>query len=132
GPSSRLRGARTSQTLPMRLHRLDQHRAALPAADAFGGDALLDAQPFHPIDQVQHDPVSARADRMAEADRAAVHVERVALDAAGRALEAERLAAELVVLPGREAGQHLRRERLVELPQPDVAKREAVPAQDGG
>ena len=51
---------------------------------------------------------------------------------AGRAVEAEHLAAERLVLPGGEAGQHLRGERLVELPQPDVAEREPVPAQDRG
>ena len=63
---------------PPPLHRLDQHGAALPAADAFGGDALLDAEPLHRVDEMQHDPVAAGADRMAEADGAAVDVELVA------------------------------------------------------
>ena len=33
--------------LSMASHRLDQHRAALAAADALGGDAALLAEPFH-------------------------------------------------------------------------------------
>src|ERR1700724_463810 len=52
-------------------HRLDQHGAALAAADAFGGDAALLAEPLHGIDEMQHDAVAAGADRMAGADRAA-------------------------------------------------------------
>src|SRR5215470_9216207 len=131
GPSSRSRGARMSQTFPI-SHRLDQHGAALPAADAFGGDALLDAEPLHRVHEVEHDAVAARAHRMAEADGAAVDVELVAFDAAGRSVEAQNLAAEGVVLPGGDAAQHLRGEGLVELPQPDVAERQRMPAQDGG
>src|SRR5262245_57586843 len=103
-------------------HRLDQHGAALPAADAFGGDALPDAEALHGVDEMQHDAVAARAHGMAQPDRAAVDVELVAVDAAGRAVKAEHLAAERVVLPGGEAGEHLRREGFVELPQADVAE----------
>ena len=66
------------------------------------------------------------------ADRAAVDIELVARDRAGGALEAQRLAAELVVLPGGETGQHLRGERLVQLPQLDVAELRAVPPQERG
>src|SRR5262245_19206064 len=46
-------------------HGLDQHGAALAAADAFGGDALLDAEAFHGVDEMQHDAVAARAHGMA-------------------------------------------------------------------
>ena len=60
------------------LHRLDQHGAALAAADAFGGDALPDAEPLHGVDEMQHDAVAARAHRMAERDRAAIDVQLVA------------------------------------------------------
>ena len=116
----------------MPLHRLDQHGAALPAADAFGGDAALEAEPFHRIDEMQHDAIAAGADRMAEPDRAAVDIELVALDRAGGPVEMQHLAAERVVLPGRQAGQHLRGERLVELPQLDIVEREPLPAQDRG
>ena len=48
------------------------------------------------------------------------------------AAEAEDLAAERVVLPGRQAGEHLRGERLVELPQPDVAEGSPCRLQDRG
>src|SRR5262245_27245984 len=113
-------------------HRLDQHGAALAAADAFGGDALLDAAALHGVDEMQHDAVAARAHGMAQPDGAAVDVELVALDAAGRAIKAEHLAAERVVLPGGETGEHLRGEGFVELPQADVAERKRVPAQERG
>src|SRR5262245_34040897 len=113
-------------------HRLDQHGAALAAADAFGGDALLDAEPFHGVDEMQHDAVAARAHGMAEADGAAVDVELVAVDAAGRPVKAEHGAAERVVLPGGETGEHLRGEGFVELPQADVGEHQRVPAQDRG
>src|SRR5262249_58284082 len=93
-------------------------------------DALPDAEALHGVDEMQHDAVAARAHGMAEADGAAVDVELVAVDAAGRAVKAERLAAERVVLPGGEAGEHLRREGFVELPQPDVGERERVAAPD--
>src|SRR5215813_7647653 len=55
-------------------HRLDQHGAALAAADAFGGDALLDAAALHGVDEMQHDAVAARAYGMAEADCTSVDV----------------------------------------------------------
>src|SRR5207249_5358325 len=88
--------------------RLEQHGAALAAADAFGGDALAHAEAFHRVDQMQHDAVAARAHRMAEPDCAPVHIKFVTIDAAGGAGKAEHLAAEGVVLPGGEAGKHLR------------------------
>src|SRR6266478_79381 len=91
-------------------HRLDQHGAALAAADAFGGDALLDAVAFHGVDQMQHDAVAARAHGMAETDCTSIHVKFVTIDAAGGAAKPEHLAAERVVLPGGEAGEHLRGE----------------------
>src|SRR5215471_21254328 len=108
-------------------HGLDQHGTALAAADAFGGDALLDAEALHGVDEMQHDAVAARAHGMAEADGAAIDVELVALDAAGRAIKSEHLAAERVVLPGGEAAEHLRGEGFVELPQPDVGERQRMP-----
>src|SRR5262245_48482896 len=112
-----------SRALPVTaLHRLDQHGAALAAADAFGSDALLDAEPLHRVHEVEHDAVAARAHGMAEAYCAAVHIQLVARNPAGGAGEPQHLAAEGVVLPGGEAAEHLRRERLVELPQPDVAE----------
>src|SRR5262249_58594119 len=79
-------------------HGLEQHGAALAAADAFGGDALAHAEPFHGVDEVQHDAVAARAHGMAKPDGAPVDVELVAVDAAGRAAKPEHLLAEPLVL----------------------------------
>src|SRR5712691_12874965 len=104
---ARLENVQGLSHAPPSLHCLDQHGAALPAADALGGDALLDAEPPHRVDEVQHDAVAAGADRMAEANGAAVDIELVARDAPGGGAETENLAAERVVLPGGEAGEHL-------------------------
>ena len=75
-------------------HRLDQHRAALPAADTFGGDAAFGAQSLHRVDQVQHNTIAAGAYGVAEADRAAIDIEPGAIDLPGRAVKAKDLAAE--------------------------------------
>jgi len=93
--------------------RFDQHGPTLTTTDAFGGDAALVTQPFHGIDEMQHDPVAARADRMTDADGAAVDVEPIARDPPSRAVEAEGFAAELCVIPGSEAAQQLRGEGFV-------------------
>ena len=71
-----------------------------PPPCAFGGDAALIAEPLHRIDQMQHDAIAAGADRMANANRAAVDIEPIARNLAGGAGEPERLAAELVIVPG--------------------------------
>ena len=63
---------------------------------------------------------------MAERDGAAVHVELCALELAHRAVEAELLAAVLVLLPRSEAAEHLGRERFVDLPGIEVVELEAV------
>ncbi len=117
---------------PFPSHRLDQHGAALAAADALGGDTLLDAEPLHRIDEVEHDAVAARPDRMTEPDGAAVDVELVAIDAADGAIDPEHLLAEGLVLPGSETGEHLRRERLVQLPESDIVERQLVPSHQRG
>ena len=66
---------------------------------------------------MQHDPRSRRADRMPERDRAAVDVERSARRSLPSAPgEPELVAAEIVALPRAQAGDHLRGERLVDLP----------------
>src|SRR5262245_43573390 len=136
-PRSRVGQRPEASILRVRSHRcsrygLDQHGAALAAADAFGGDALLDAEPLHGVDAMQHDAVAARAHGMAEADCTSVHVKFVTIDTAGRTVKAEHLAAERVVLPGGETGEHLCGEGFVELPQPDVGERERMPAQERG
>src|SRR5580700_1337911 len=104
-------------------HRFDQHGAALAAADAFGGDAALVAEPLHGIDQMQHDAVAAGADRMADADRTAVDIEPVARDLSRSTWEPERLAAEFGIVQGGETAEHLRGESLIQFPQFDIAER---------
>src|SRR5580698_7192733 len=91
GPSSMSRGPRIASVgfaanfvVMLSSRRFDQHGATLAAADTFGGDAALVAKTFHGVDKMQHDAVAAGADRMADPDRAAVHVEPVARDRAGR------------------------------------------------
>src|SRR5580700_5517168 len=88
GPSSRSRLPRMASVgfgagevfIGPPSHRFDQHGAALAAADAFGGDAALVAEPLHGVDQMQHDAVAAGADRMTDANGAAVDIEPVARD----------------------------------------------------
>src|SRR5262245_26733200 len=101
------------------LHRLDQHGATLTTADAFRCNAALLAEPLHGIDEMQHDPVAAGTDRMAETDRAAVDVELVTCDRPGRGGQTEHRHTEQLVLPSGETSQHLRGKRLVDLPQLD-------------
>src|SRR6202035_2190451 len=65
GPSSRSRLPRMARIgfgageafMGRSSHRFDQHGAALAAADAFGGDAALIAEPVHSVDQMQHDAI---------------------------------------------------------------------------
>src|ERR1700722_7046697 len=113
-------------------YRFDQHGAALAAADAFGGDAAPIAEPLHGIDQMQHDAVAAGADRMADANRAAVDIEPVARDFSRSTCKPERVATEFGVVPGGEAAEHLRGEGFVELPQFDIAERKLMAFQDCG
>src|ERR1700722_2438864 len=113
-------------------YRFDQHGAALAAADAFGGDAAPIAEPFHGIDQMQHDTVAAGADRMADADGTAIDIEPIARDFSRGARKAERLAAEFGVVPGGEAAEHLRGKRFVQFPQLDVAETKLMAFQDRG
>src|SRR6266436_9634827 len=105
------------------LYRLDQHGAALPAADTFGGDAAPGAQPLHRVDEMQHDAIAAAAHGMTKADRAAIDIQFCLVDLPGGPLETQNLAAEFVVVPGGETAQHLRRERLVQFPGLDIAER---------
>src|SRR5262249_386505 len=114
------------------LDRLDQHCAALATADALRGNPALEAEPMHGIDEMKHNAIAACADRMPDADCAAVDVEAVAWNAAGSARKAKRIAAEFVVFPGRKATKDLRGERLVQFPQLDIAECVFVPLQDFG
>src|SRR5438552_17750916 len=78
------------------------------------------------MQQMQHDARTRGAHRVADRNGAAVDVEFFRIDLAHRALEAELLAAVLVLLPRGEAGEHLRRERLVDLPGIEVVELQSV------
>src|SRR5262245_40415466 len=114
---ARVRGRRErSGPLIPWSHRLDPHRAALPTADAFGGNAATCAQPLHRVDEMQHNTIARRADGMAEADRATIDIKFRLIDLARGAVEAENLLAEFLVAPGGEAPEHLRCKGLVQFP----------------
>jgi len=68
---------------------LDQHRAALSAADADRRDAATPARTPEDVQDVQHDPRTRRADRVAQRDRAAVDVELGLIERPERRIEAE-------------------------------------------
>src|SRR6266705_796027 len=107
-----------------------KHRAAEAAADADRSHPELASGPLEHVQQMQHDACSRRPDRVAERDCAAVHVQLFRVELAHRALEAQLLAAIFVFLPGREAAENLRGERLVDLPRVEVVEHQVVPLQD--
>src|SRR6202035_4950375 len=94
--------------------------------------AALIAEPLHGIDQMQHDTIAAGADRMADANGAAVDIKPVARDHSRSTWKAERRTAELVIVPCGEAAEHLCGERLVQFPQFDIAERELMAFEDRG
>src|SRR5271166_2897988 len=59
---------------------LDDHRDALPAADARGRDSILRFTAAQLVHQRDDQPRSGRAQRMPERNRAAVHVDLVAIE----------------------------------------------------
>ena len=81
----------------MTSHRLEQHGAAEPAADALGGDAALLAEPLHGVDQMQRDAVAAGPTGWPSAIAPPSTLSFVAIDQPGGAVEAEDLAAEFFV-----------------------------------
>src|SRR5207248_7920284 len=70
------------------------------------------------------------ADRMAERDGTAIDVQAVFIDLAERPIEPELLAAVPLVFPGGEAAEHLRRERLVDLPVVEIVEAEPMALED--
>src|SRR6185503_3912281 len=98
------------------LQRFEQHRAAQPAADADRRQAALRVIPFQHFQQVQHDARARSAHRVAERNGAAVHVQSFLVYFAQGSIKAKLFAAVLLVLPRREAAEHLGGERLVDLP----------------
>src|SRR5262245_4033748 len=100
------------------LHVLDQDRDALTAADAGRRDAAAQLLPAQLVHQRQDEAGAGGAERVAERDRPAVHVDLPAVEL------------ELLL-----AAQVLRRESLVDLDAVDVADRElrdVEAAPDGG
>src|SRR6185436_8371315 len=89
------------------LQRFEQHRAAQPAADADRRQAALRLVPFQHFQQVQHDARARGAHRVAERNRAAVHVQSFLVYFAQGSIKAKLFAAVLLVLPRREAAEHL-------------------------
>src|SRR2546423_7847655 len=112
------------------LGGFDEHRAAEAAADADRRHAALLPGALQCFQQMQHDARARGADRVAERDGAAVDVQPVLIELAERAIEAKLLAAVLLVFPGGEAAEHLRRERLVDLPVIEIVEAEPVALED--
>src|SRR6185437_3351789 len=61
----------------MSIDPLDEHRPALPAADADRREAAPAAGSFEDVQHVQYDARAGRADRMADRDRATVDVQAI-------------------------------------------------------
>src|SRR2546430_5025103 len=112
------------------LDCFDEHRAAKAAADADARHAALLSRAFQGFQKVKHDARSRCAHRMAERNGAAVHVQLALVQRTHRAIEAQLFAAVLLVLPRREAAEHLRGERLVDLPVIEIVEAEAVALED--
>ena len=94
--------------------------------DAKRGDAELAVSLLEHVQEVQDDAGAARADRVAEAYTTAIDVEPLARDLAERSRETELGAAITLVRHGREAGQDLGGEGLVDLPVSDLMDTESV------
>src|SRR6185437_6964774 len=117
---------RPAQVSSAPSNALDEHRAALAAADADCRDTAAAATALQHAEQVQRDACTRCANRMPQSDRAAVDVEPVRVDAAERARQTQLVAAECIVLPRAKTGDHLRGECLVDLPGVDIAEAETV------
>src|SRR5690349_11844511 len=93
-----------------------EHRAAEAAADADARDAAFRFVALQRLEEVQHDARARGADRMTERDRSSVDIELVVIQRSKGSVEAEFFPAILFIAPCGEAAEHLRRERLVDLP----------------
>src|SRR5690606_23664107 len=72
------------------------------------------------------DAPAGRRERVARGERAAVHVQLLAVDRAQRLLQPQALLAEDRVLPGLQRAEHLRREGFMDLVEVEVLKAQAV------
>src|SRR5262245_38820753 len=107
-----------------------QHeRAALAAADAEGREGEGLVRDGELGGGGEEEARAGGADRVAEGDRAAVRVEPGGVDLTECLREAELLRGERVAREGLEAGEHLRREGLVDLDHVHVGERAAGLAQ---
>src|SRR5882672_1196007 len=79
---------------------------------------------------MQHDARAGRADRVAERDGAAVDVELALVERAHGTVEPELFATVLLVLPRRQAAEHLRGEGLVDFPVIEIVEAEAMALED--
>src|SRR5467141_2502092 len=78
------------------------------------------------MQQMQHDARTRGSHRVAERNSPAVDVELSAVELAHRTVQAQLLAAVLVLFPRSQAAEHLRRERFVDLPGIEVVELKAV------
>jgi len=79
---------------------------------------------------MQNDSRAGGAYRMAEGDRAAVDIQFILIQRTQRTVQSELVAAVLLVLPRREAAEHLRGEGLVDFPIVEVIQAQAMALQD--
>src|SRR6185437_5154877 len=107
---------RPAQVSSAPSNALDEHRAALAAADADCRDAAAAATTLQDAEEVEQDACTRGGNRMSQRDRAAVDVEPVRVDAAERARQTQLVAAECIILPRAQTGDHLRGERFVDFP----------------
>src|SRR2546428_11643130 len=108
------------------LDCLDEHRAAQAAADTDARYAALLPRAFQRLQEMQHDARAGCADRVAQGDGAAVHVQFLFIQRTKSTVEPQLLAAVLLVLPCGEAAEHLRRECLVDFPVIEIVEAESV------
>src|SRR5437764_2296523 len=115
-------GAAREASVGVASYVLDQHRAALPAADADRCDAAFAAGAFEHVQQMQHEARARCAHGMAHRDGAAVDVQLRFVEHTERARQPELASAELIARPCAQAGDHLRSERLVDFPGVEIVE----------
>src|SRR5688572_13287495 len=112
------------------LERFDQHRAAQPAADADRSHAAFRVVALQCFQQVQDDARTRCPDRMAKGNCPAIDVQLFFINRTQGAVEAELFPAVLLVLPCRQAAQHLRCEGFVDFPVIHLVEADAVALED--
>src|SRR5205085_6089917 len=113
------------------LDAFDQHRAALPAADANRCHAAPSAGALQHVEKMQHDARAGSTHGMTDRDRATIDIELVAIELAQWRIQTELALAVVRAFPGSLACNHLRCKRLVDFPCIDIVETEAMTLQDG-